>query len=203
MQVFIPFSPDNPKTRLSGLLTKEERVEFALVMLDDVINVVESAGGIPILLSTELVARDIETIVDERQLSVAVNSIIENSKMPIAIVMGDLAIATSENVKKLIDASGEIVMVPGRCGGTNAFVTYRSDFRVDYHGTSYLDHISIAEEIGAEIREMDSFRLSTDIDTEEDLIEILIHGNGKSKEWLIDAGFYLDIKNEAVKILRR
>ena len=193
MRVVIPFDPHDPKTRLSEILTSDERYEFAKVMLEDVTTAVKSAGIIPEILSTENIESQCKVIVDDRPLSVAVNSVLENSKMPIAIVMSDLAIATAESIRKLIESKGEISIVPGNLGGTNAFVTHKEDFRVDYHGTSYLDHVKIAEDIGVSVTEVDSFRLATDIDVKEDLIEILIHGEGKSRDWLIENGFHLEV----------
>jgi 2-phospho-L-lactate guanylyltransferase len=193
MRVVIPFDPHDPKTRLSEILTSDERYAFAKMMLEDVTIAVKNAGLIPEILSTEIIESQWKVIVDGRPLSVAVNSVLENSKMPIAIVMSDLAIATAESIRKLIESEGEISIVPGNLGGTNAFVTHREDFRVNYHGASYLDHVKIAEGIGANVTEVDSFRLATDIDVKEDLIEILIHGKGKSQDWLIENGFRLEV----------
>ncbi|MBQ4597562.1 MAG: 2-phospho-L-lactate guanylyltransferase, partial [Methanocorpusculum sp.] len=48
----IPFRPVNPKTRLSGVLTQEEREEFAQVMLGDVISAVRRTGCTATLLCT-------------------------------------------------------------------------------------------------------------------------------------------------------
>ena len=196
MRVVIPFAPRDPKTRLSEILNVEERHSFAEVMLEDVAVAVEMAGGIPEILSTDRIESRWKVIVDDRPLSVAVNGVLENSKMPIAIVMSDLAIATADSIRRLLESEGEISIVPGNLGGTNAFVTRREDFRVDYHGTSYLDHVKIAEELGSNVTEVDSFRLATDIDVKEDLIEILIHGEGKSRDWLIERGFHLEVKGQ-------
>ena len=196
MRVLIPFAPRDPKTRLSEILNVEERHLFAEVMLEDVAVAVEMAGGIPEILSTDMIESQWKVIVDDRPLSVAVNGVLEKSKMPIAIVMSDLAIATADSIRKLIESEGEISIAPGNLGGTNSFVTWREDFRVDYHGTSYLDHVKIAEELGANVTEVDSFRLATDIDVKEDLIEILIHGEGKSRDWLIEKGFHLEVKGQ-------
>ena len=204
MQIIIPFSSREPKTRLDSVLTSEERRAFAGVMLEDVARAVELAGSAPIILSTEPIEVPCEVIVDDRPLSLAVNGLLENSKGPIAIVMSDLAIVTAENIKQLTEARGDIIIAPGNLGGTNAFVTYSPEFRVDYHGASYLDHIKMAKKIGRDVVVVDSFRLATDIDVKEDLIEILIHGEGKSKEWLSERGFYLEIRGEnRVGISRR
>ena len=55
MRVIIPFAPHDPKTRLSEILDVEERRAFAEVMLEDVAVAVEMAGGIPEVLSTDMI----------------------------------------------------------------------------------------------------------------------------------------------------
>jgi 2-phospho-L-lactate guanylyltransferase len=82
-----------------------------------------------------------------------------------------------------------VVFAPGRGGGTNALVSRHSDFHVNYHGASIRDHRRIADEIGATTTEVDSFRLATDVDAPEDLVEVLLHGDGAAVEWLREAGF--------------
>jgi 2-phospho-L-lactate guanylyltransferase len=62
---------------------------------------------------------------------------------------------------------------------------------VDYHGASYLDHLAIAEEEGLSVDEVDSRRLAVDVDEPEDLAELLLHGEGAARDWLVDAGFEL------------
>jgi 2-phospho-L-lactate guanylyltransferase len=93
-------------------------------------------------------------------------------------------------------------MAPGRGGGTNAFVASHPEFRVDYHGASYLDHREIAAEIGAESAAVDSHRLGTDVDEPADLAEVLIHGEGRAAAWLREAGFALDASGGRVSAAR-
>ena len=69
MQIIIPFSSREPKTRLDSVLTSEERRAFAGVMLEDVARAVELAGSAPIILSTEPIEFPREVLVDERPLS--------------------------------------------------------------------------------------------------------------------------------------
>jgi len=88
-----------------------------------------------------------------------------------------------------------MAIVPGRGGGTNIiFLKKPRCFRADYYGASFLDHLRIAGECGFSVEVIDSFRMSTDIDEKEDLVEILIHGKGrKSREYLENSGFSLVI----------
>jgi len=114
----------------------------------------------------------------------------------VAVVMADLPLATSGAVERLLSAPEDVVLVPGRGGGTNAFVARHPGFRVDYHGVSYRDHRRIADEVGAEVGTVDSYRLSTDVDERGDLPEVLLHGRPRSREWLRERGFRIDTDDE-------
>ncbi|MUW15232.1 2-phospho-L-lactate guanylyltransferase [Halorubrum sp. CBA1125] len=74
MEVLVPFSTDRPKSRLSGVLTPAERSSFAHVMLRDVLEAVDAAGGEPQVLATGDVDVDAPVTVDERPLTTAVNA---------------------------------------------------------------------------------------------------------------------------------
>ena len=90
-----------------------------------------------------------------------------------------------------------------RLTGTNAMVIREPAFRVDYHGASYLDHRAAAADCGATVKTVDSRRLATDIDEPDDLAEILIHGDGAARAWLVAAGFELDAGDGRVGVRRR
>jgi 2-phospho-L-lactate guanylyltransferase len=62
--------------------------------------------------------------------------------------------------------------------------------------------MKIAEEAGLSCEVVDSFRLHTDIDEEEDLAELLIHGSGKSRAYLEDLGFSLSAEKGRVGVVR-
>ena len=223
MEVLVPFSTDRPKSRLSGALDPDERAAFARAMLRDVLGAVESAGGDPRVLATGPVDADLEcpVAVDERPLTEAVNAALDahfdespEGATPVAVVMADLALATPAALRELFAAGREadVAIAPGRGGGTNAFVASSPDFRVDYHGASYLDHRRIAAEVGAGVAVVDSHRLATDVDEPADLAEVLIHaeadgegggsGGSEAARWLRDAGFALDAAGGRVGVER-
>jgi len=118
--------------------------------------------------------------------------------------MADLALATPAAVDRLFAAGrdADVAVAPGRGGGTNAFVASHPDFRVDYHGASYLDHREIAAAVGASFVAVDSHRLATDVDESDDLAEVLIHGEGRAAAWLREAGFALDASGGRVSVAR-
>jgi 2-phospho-L-lactate guanylyltransferase len=192
MRVVVPFAAERPKTRLGDVLDPTERRTFARAMLRDVVGVVRDAGGEPTVLSTAPVAAEIDAPVeiDDRPLSEAVNGALGGGT-PVAVVMSDLALATPRSLRRLFDAEGDVVVAPGRGAGTNALVVRHPEFRVDYHGASFLDHVEAARALDAAVREVDSFRLATDVDEPADLVELLVHGDGAARDWLVDAGFEL------------
>lgn len=191
MRIIIPFAGSQPKTRLSDMLSLSERRVFAKAMLQDVLTAVRNAGHDPIVLTPSPLDNDVPTIVDDRSLSEAVNAVLDDDALPVAIVMADMALLTASALTRLTETLGDVVLAPGLGGGTNALVVRDSAFSVDYHGTSYLDHRAIAQDAGLSVSEVDSWRLAVDIDEPSDLVEVLLHTDGHACEWLITNGFSL------------
>ncbi|WP_276298968.1 2-phospho-L-lactate guanylyltransferase [Halorussus lipolyticus] len=210
MRVVVPFAASDPKTRLADALSAEERRAFADAMLEDVLAAVRATGREPEVLATAPVDVDAPVTVDERPLTEAVNGLLAESAAAdssVAVVMADLALATPEALNDLFERKSDVVLAPGRGGGTNALVARHPKFRVDYHGTSYLDHRRAARTVGADLAVADSHRLATDVDERADLAEVLIHGGSatetrveptadpretsRARAWLRRAGFEL------------
>lgn len=202
MDVLIPFDATAPKTRLGPVLSPSERATFARVMLDDVLAAVRTAGGNPEVLATEAIDSPARVTVDERSLDTVVNHHLDTAHGPVAVVMADLALATPDALSALFDTDGDVVLAPGRGGGTNAIVVRHEDFRVDYHAASIRDHRSIAAEIGARVADVDSYRLGTDVDDPADLAEVLLHGQGAAAGWLREQGFELAVSGGRVGVER-
>ncbi len=203
MRFVVPFDAGTPKTRLGPLLEPDERSAFARVMLSDVIAALEATGAVPTVLATGPVDCGVPVEIDDRPLTPAVNAVLESVDEPIGIVMADLPLLTADTIDRLLAPTADLVIAPGRGGGTNAFVARHAEFRVDYHGTSFSDHLEIAREIGATVETVDSHRLATDIDERADLVEVLIHGSGtRSREWLIEQGIRLTTDEGRVGIER-
>lgn len=211
MRVVVPFAVEQPKTRLSAVLTADERRAFARAMLADVLAAVDATGHEPTVLATApldadasaALPADSDVVVDDRPLSAAVNDLLATADDPVAVLMSDLPLVKPETVRRLVAKSGDVVIAPGRGGGTNALVVRHADFRVDYHGASYLDHRDAARDVGATLGLVDSFRLATDVDEPSDLTEVLIHGDGAAADWLVDAGFQLSVDEGRVGVSRK
>ncbi|WP_424002738.1 2-phospho-L-lactate guanylyltransferase [Haloarcula salina] len=206
MRVVVPVSGSDPKTRLASVLTLHERRGFTEAMLADVLDALTGADLEPEVVSTAPVDCDAPVTVDDRGLDALVNdllaSTVSESGGTLAIVMADLPLATPESVDRLVTADGDVVLAPGLGGGTNAFVCRHPDFCVDYHGASIRDHRRIARDVAADLAEIDSRRLATDIDEPSDLAEVLLHGDGAAADWLADAGFRLSLTDGRVTAVR-
>ena len=193
MDVLVPLAVEEPKTRLAGTLTSAERTAFARTMCADVLDSIRECGHDPTVLATAAVEVDAPVRVDDRPLTEAVNAALddafEDGAKRVGIVMADLALATPPALDRLFGADGDVVLAPGRGGGTNAIVVGDPAFRTDYHGASIRDHREAARAVGADVTEIDSYRLATDVDEPADLVEVLLHGEGRAREWLVEASF--------------
>jgi 2-phospho-L-lactate guanylyltransferase len=202
VRIVVPFSAARPKTRLGEVLTRPERREFAAAMLADVLAALDGVDrDLDVtVLATGPVDVDAPVVVDDRPLTTAVNDRLD--AVPTAVVMADLALATPDALADLLDSTADLAIAAGLGGGTNAFLVRDPAFHVDYHGASYRDHLEIAAEAGLSVREVDSRRLAVDIDEPDDLAELLLHGDGAARDWLVDAGFELDVGGGRVEVIR-
>jgi len=195
MVIIVPFRPSNPKSRLANYLTPEEREGLALCMLRDVLSAVKGEEVVVLLseknssIEKEISAR---VEVDTRPLSDAVNAILKPES---AVIMSDLPLLTEEVVRKFLNCEGDIVIAPGRRGGTNMLLV-RKPFRVSYHYGSFLKHLNIARSMGLKPAIFDSFYASVDVDGYDDLLEVMLHGHGGTKRFLERIGFRVVMEEE-------
>ncbi|NLV27284.1 MAG: 2-phospho-L-lactate guanylyltransferase [Methanomicrobiales archaeon] len=202
--VVIPYKPINPKTRLSCILTKEERQVFACMMLRDVVDAVKSAGCSPLILATApLQLDDVPVEILEEGLNETINKFCAENDEPLAIVMADLALADRSSILSLLTSGGDLAIAPGRGGGTNAiYIRSAKQFQAQYYGMSYEKHLKYGIETGLMVKIIDSFRLYCDIDEQDDLIEVLIHNRGNSHRWLVEQGFEIEMKKSRIGVKR-
>jgi 2-phospho-L-lactate guanylyltransferase len=201
----IPFKPKNPKTRLSCVLDQDEREKFAQLMLCDVVVAARESGCEPFILATEPFSfGDTRVVQDVRGLNEALNDLLSRTPGPLLILMADLPLTTPDAIRRVISPMADMAVVPGRGGGTNAIFLCRADrFRVSYYGASFRKHLKIAEEAGLSCEIIDSFRIHTDVDEKEDLVELLIHGEGLSRAYLEELGFSITIEKGRVGVERK
>lgn len=213
MRAVVPFKRERAKSRLSPVLSVEERSGFAHAMLRDVLCALSGSGmRIDVLTTSVSGAMHVQAenvIVSELGLNDALNQYLDgmvaHSEIePVIIIMADLPLVTEDHITEICNLDSDVVIVPGKRGGTNVlFLKDPSGFRVDYYGTSFLDHMQIARDAGMSIEVFDSFMLSTDIDEPGDLIEVLIHGNGEAAGYLRNLGFEVCADNDRVELRRR
>jgi 2-phospho-L-lactate guanylyltransferase len=209
-RIIVPFKHNGAKSRLSSVLTQEERRRIAFAMLSDVLDVVTGFSWATILSRPGLdiveVGRDVEILESELDLNDALNSLIAEEvrrgwPSDILIVMADLALLTGEDVAGILNCDGDVVLCPGRGGGTNMILVRSPKFRTCYQGLSFLKHLEFAKAAGLEATVFESFRAGCDIDEPDDLTEILIHGHGRTRHTLESMGFCLSEKGR-VKLAR-
>lgn len=206
MRCFVPFAADSAKTRLAPQLSPAERQSFATAMLSDVVETLVEAGYTPTVVATapiadERVPGQATVTLDDRELTTAVNARLAEDT-PTLIVMADLPLVEPADIRQLTDSEADVTIAPGLGGGTNALVVREPQFRADYHGASYLDHCRNATDMDATVATVDSRRLATDIDEPDDLAELLIHGSGAARDWLVEAEFELDTTGGRVTVRR-
>ncbi|HPJ30858.1 MAG TPA: 2-phospho-L-lactate guanylyltransferase [Methanothrix sp.] len=217
-RVVIPFKLDCAKSRLSSVLTSGERERLALAMLEDVIDAVSEAGKVTILLKDPLpegfvldarpsgpgMVSGVELSECPRELDPALNAVIEAEErkgwpVDLLIAMADLPLMRPSDIADLVSTPGDVVIAPGRGGGTNLILIRDPKFRVSYYGLSYLKHLERAGDLSLSVGIFESFRCSTDIDEPSDLVEVLIHGRGRTPELLKNLGFELSGRREKAR----
>ncbi|MCX6679750.1 MAG: 2-phospho-L-lactate guanylyltransferase [Methanothrix sp.] len=200
VQIVVPFKLSDAKSRLAPALAPEERRLLAFAMLRDVLEVVSCFGKVTILsrpgLDNADIGYDVEIVESELDLNDALNELISDAatqKWPsdILIVMADLALLTQNDVAGILSCQGDVVLCPGRGGGTNMILIRSPEFRTCYQGLSFPKHLDCARQTGLKAEVFESFRAGCDIDCPEDLAEVLLHGRGETRALLEKMGFYV------------
>ena len=218
VKAIIPFKKEGAKSRLGQFFSELEREELAIQMLKNVLTALSNsnideveiistgswddiAGAVnveEIQANAATAPLTVSVREDDRGLNETLNDAITNETEPVLILMADLPLTTPESINGIIAHTEDVVIVPGRKGGTNAlFLRKPYAFRVSYYGTSFLAHRDIAKRRNLSCAVYDSFFISTDIDEEDDLIELLIHGKGFVAEYLRTIGVRLRVDRDA------
>ena len=201
MMAIVPFKLKDPKSRLSKVLSLNERIELAKRMLSDVLDTLTNFVDVTVLVppKTEL-DLDVKVEEDDRDLDSAINA---RLKRDTAVVMSDLPLINEDVLKRFFETEGDVVLAPGRKGGTNMLLVRVDDFRVSYHYGSFFKHLEIARKLNLKVEVFDSFYASVDVDDESDLLELMLHGKGKrSWDYLRSIGFDIDFSSKDPKLVR-
>ncbi|CAD7766735.1 MAG: 2-phospho-L-lactate guanylyltransferase [Candidatus Argoarchaeum ethanivorans] len=211
MRAVIPFKKQNCKTRLSSVLSLQEREQLAYTMLTDVVATLNRCNVEVDILSTGVKQLDVDANVIYSDISLNnvlneyLSGMASHHKHPPStlIVMSDVPLLTAEHITHINNRDEDLVIAPGKGGGTNVlYIRNPASFYVDYYGTSFLDHTRIARKRNLTVYMYDSFYLSCDMDEPSDLIELLVHGTGSAAQLLKKWGFYV-LKDGVVGLYRK
>ncbi len=179
----------NAKTRLSPFLSEDEREKLLKVMLHDVTDTLKKYVDKIFIISRD---KDVLSYAE----SLNVNTILENDNSnlnkaltqamklckgktrKIIIVPSDIPLIGKTNIQILIDASKNLdfIIVPSKGGGTNMIIMKPMAIHTKFEGLSYKKHLQVAERKKLNPQVHDSFFMALDVNTTEDLGEIMIHG---------------------------
>ncbi len=176
------------KSRLSGILTPEERQIFAEAMLRHVLTVI---NDVPQIMGTLVISRDSHALALARDMGaktvqesgapelnaalMRATSIIANWRSDAVLVLpADLPLVTAEDVHGMVtmtDADNSVVIATDRNNdGTNAlFIRPPGLIPYAYGEGSFARHMALAKEAGATVNIYESARLLQDIDLPEDI----------------------------------
>lgn len=179
----------NAKTRLSPFFSEEERESLLKVMLQDVTDTLKKhVDRIFIISRDEDVLNyakklNLDTILENENsnLNKALKQAMKYCKgkaRKIIIVPSDVPLIGKTNIQMLIDASKSLdfIIVPSKGGGTNMIIMKPMAIHTRFEGFSYKEHVQAAERKKLNPQVHDSFFMALDVNTAEDLGEIMIHG---------------------------
>ena len=179
----------NAKTRLSPFLTEEEREKLLKVMLQDVTDTLKKhVDKIFIISRDEDVLEyakklNLNTILEDENsnLNKALKQAMKQCKgktRKVIIVPSDVPLIGKTNLAMLIDASKSLdfIIVPSKGGGTNMIIMKPIAIHTRFEGLSYKEHVNAAERKKLNPQVHDSLFMALDVNTAEDLGEIMIHG---------------------------
>ena len=179
----------NAKTRLSPFLSEKEREKLLKVMLQDVTDTLKKYVDKIFIISRDedvlnyAESLNLNTILEDENsnLNKALTQAMKYCKgkaKKIIIVPSDIPLIGKTNVQMLIDASKilDFIIVPSKGGGTNMIIMKPLAIRTRFEGFSYKEHVQAAERKKLNPQVHDSLFMALDVNTAEDLGEIMIHG---------------------------
>jgi 2-phospho-L-lactate guanylyltransferase len=181
---------DNAKSRLSPLLTDDERKQFCLKMLEDILKTVKSTKRIN---QTVVVSNDPEvfhvaknfdaTYLKERKtglneaVSEAIGWCIGRGATSVLVLPADIPLVTPTDLNRMLASKEKASMVisPSRSGkGTNALLLTPPNANPTFYGPqSFQRHLEEASKRKISFRRFRSQRIALDVDTVEDLKDFI------------------------------
>jgi len=203
------------KTRLSPTLTPLERENLLKSMLKDVINTIKGSVDKVVVISSD---KDVLNFVNELNvvclkeegktdlngaLMQAVSWCSKHADQ-VLIIPSDIPLIRKSQAQEMVELADKwpVIIAPAKGGGTNALLIPTKGVKMKFGDCSFFQHLKEAENSGLRLYIYDSFYLSLDVNTAEDLGEIMIHGSGtETRKFLKNIG--LKVKsNHGVERLR-
>lgn len=207
------------KTRLSPFLSEEERENLLKVMLKDVTESLNRYVDKIIIISA-----DEEVLNYAKSLNLDILKENENSNLnkalkqamdyckgkvkKVLIVPSDVPLIGKTNIKMLIDSSKSLkfIIVPSKGGGTNTIIMEPGAIRTKFGDFSYKEHVNAADRKKLNPQVHDSLFMALDVNTTEDLGEIMVHGeNTNTRKYLKELKINVESihGSERLKVTRR
>jgi 2-phospho-L-lactate guanylyltransferase len=186
---------DNAKSRLSSLLKDDERKQFCLKMLEDVLTTVKSTRHIN---QTVVISRDpaalriaetfgVAYLEEEKTglneaVSEAIDWCLERGATSVLVLPADIPLVTPSDLDRLFFLGKKVSMVVSSSRseeGTNALLLTPPNVTPTFYGPrSFQRHVQEASKRRISFRRFESQRIALDVDTVEDLKD-LVRTNGK------------------------
>jgi 2-phospho-L-lactate guanylyltransferase len=178
---------DRAKSRLGPHFAKGDRAAIAEALWRDALALVTAADSVRWLVVTDddRVAADARTagLGVLRDPGAGLNLALEyaleaiDEAQPVTVMPSDIPLATTQDLNDLLDtgATSDVVVVPSNGdGGTNALYLGRADLLAPRFGPGSLEaHVAAADERGLRCSILVRERIALDIDTIEDVDELL------------------------------
>lgn len=220
---------DNAKTRLSPFLSPQERENLLKAMLKDITSALKPIVDKIVIISKD---EDVLSFAEELELTTLIEEDHKKSKAlkasdnsglnkalkqamkwsrkktrKVIILPSDIPLIGKTNIKLLIDQSKNLdfIIVPSKGGGTNTLIIKPLAIDMQFGEFSFQRHIDEAERKKLNPMVHDSFYMALDVNTTEDLGEIMIHGNGtETKRYLESIGIKVESihGHERLKVTR-
>lgn len=196
MYAIIPVSKfSNAKTRLSPFLELKERENLLKAMLKDVTETLKPVMDEVVIISADKnvleYANELEVLTLVENEGLNLNTAIEQAMdwcrhktKKVFIVPSDIPLISKTNIDALIE-SGKVIdfiIAPSKGGGTNGLIIKPQSIDMKFGEFSFKNHVKEANKNKFEPVIYDSFYMSLDVNTTEDLGEIIIHGSGSNTQ---------------------
>lgn len=182
------------KTSFSEVLSDEERREFTLFMLEDVLETASRVEGAELAVVTPdedvmdfVENNEIETIFDSgfglnAALEDAIQETVELGFREVLIIPADVPLMKTTDIESILDMASEdqsVVIAPSKEEGTNALLMRPPDIiNIHFGGKSFPEHVRECVDRGVEFQVYESERLARDIDNPKDFLRVETLGAG-------------------------